>query len=439
MPLAGTFLFTVMLTEKNIFDVVVIGGGPAGIMAAGKAAEDGASVIIIEKNRKLGRKLLLTGGGRCNITNAEPDIKKLVSAYGENGKFLFRAFSIFGTREVISFFNERKVKTKTERGKRVFPADDKAQSVLRALNTYLKEKEVTMLLSADVHRLSLKDGKIKKVVLKKGGEVYGKNYIIATGGKSYSSTGSSGDGLRWAAKLGHSLTDTSPVLVPLKIKENWIKDLQGLSLKNVKISIKGDKKEKHVGECVFTHFGISGPVILKLSKKIGEIKKRKEEVILSLDLKPGLDEKTLDQRLQKDFKNYTNKDFKNSLKDLLPSKIIPLIVSLSEIDPEKKVNRITKEERKKLVRALKNLEMTVKELMGFSMAIVTSGGVSLSEIDDQTMGSKKIHNLFFAGEVIDVDGITGGFNLQMCWSTGYLAGKGAAKNYEDVKWKSYEN
>ncbi len=422
-----------MQEEKKVFDVAVIGGGPAGIMAAGKAAESGASVILLEKNKSLGKKLFLTGSGRCNITNAEFNIKKLVSSYGKNGKFLFHAFSVFGPREVLSFFDNQRLKTKTERGKRVFPVSDKSRSVIKALTDYLKNSDVTLILNAEVHRLSLKGEEVKKIMLKGGGEIYARNHIIATGGVSYSFTGSSGDGIRWASKTGHKIAELSPALVPLEAKEEWVKSLQGLDLKNIRISVKeGErKKEEIVGECIFTHFGIGGPAILKLSKTVGEIKKRKKDAKLSLDLKPGLSREKLDKRIQRDFGKYANKLFKNSLQDLLPSKIIPVIISLSQIDAEKEVNKVTREERKRLVKLLKDLEISVAGTMGFNMAVVTSGGVSLSEIDDKSMKSKRVKNLFFAGEVIDVDGTTGGFNLQMCWSTGYLAGKSAIKTWKD--------
>jgi len=403
------------------------------MMAAGRAAEKGANVILIEKNRRPGKKLLLTGSGRCNLTNADLDIKRPTHFYGRNGKFLIRTFSYFGPEETISFFKERGLKTKTERGGRVFPTNDKAKSVLKTLTDYLRESGVTMLLGAEIHRLSYKDGEIKKVVLKKGGEVQAKSFIIATGGLSYPYTGSTGDGMRWADKLGHTVERPVPALSPVETEEEWVKELQGLDLKNVKVSIKedGKKKEEIIGECVFTHFGISGPAVLKLSSRIREGRERGRSVKINIDLKPGLSEEKLDKRVQRDFTEHANKDFKNSLQDLLPSKLIPIFVSLSGVDPEKKVNKITKRERKKVVKLLKNFEVTANRLAGFDMAIVTSGGVSLGDIDEKEMRSKKIKNLYFAGEVIDIDGTTGGFNLQMCWSTGYVAGESAAKTWKD--------
>jgi len=427
-----------MIKKENNFDIAVIGAGPAGMMATGRAAELGARVILIEKNKKPGRKLLLAGKGRCNITNAEFNLRKLVENYGKNGKFLFRAFSVFGPKDVIDFFEKLGLKTKIERGKRVFPFSDKSEDVLKALIKYLIKNKVNIIYNSEVIGISHQNRKIKKLILKNG-EIVAKNYIFCTGGKSYPLTGSTGDGFKWANDLGHHIKELSPALVPIKTKENWVKELQGLSLKNVEISVfqkdpapeqarygAGKKQCSEFGECLFTHFGLSGPIILDISKKVGELL-RNGRVKISLDLKPALDFAKLDQRVQKDFKKYQNKSFKNCLNDLLPRRLIPIIVKLSDIGPEKKVNSIAKEERHNLVKLLKKLEMTAEGLLGFNFAIVTSGGISLQEIDDKTMKSKMIDNLFFAGEIIDIDGPTGGFNLQNCWSTGYLAGENAVK------------
>jgi len=416
-----------MLKQENSFDVAVIGGGPAGIMAAGRAAELGAKVVLIEKNKKLGQKLLITGKGRCNITNAEFDLRQLVANYGKSGKFLFHAFSVFGPQDVINFFEQLGLPTKIERGRRVFPTSDRADEVVSALTKYLTKNKVNILFDSPVVKIIHHNNKIEKLVLRDS-EITAKNYIISTGGKSYPSTGSTGEGFRWAVDLGHHIKELSPALVPIKTKEPWIKELQGLSLKNVTIGVyqKGKKELSEFGECLFTHFGLSGPIILEMSKKVGELLKN-GEVILSLDLKPALDFATLDKRAQSDFKKYQNKSFKNCLGDLLPRKLIPVIIKLSNINPEKKANSITKEERQGLVKLLKNLPMTATGLMGFDTAIITSGGVVLNEIDNKTMKSKIIDNLFLAGEMIDIDGPTGGFNLQLCWSTGYLAGESAAK------------
>jgi hypothetical protein len=414
-----------MIQKENNFDVAVIGGGPAGLIAAGRAGELGKKVVLLEKNEKLGKKLLLTGAGRCNITNAEFNLRKLVENYGKNGRFLFHAFSLFGPKEVIKFFEDQGLKTKIERGQRVFPLSDKALDVLKTLTQYLAKGKVTTLYNSKVIKVVSRNHQIQKLILKDS-EISAKNYIFCTGGKSYPGTGSTGEGLEWAEELGHTIKDLSPVLVPIKIREGWIKELQGLSLKNVaiRISQKGQKQTSRFGECLFTHFGLSGPIILDISKEVGQLLKT-GQVRMSLDLKPALDFETLDNRLQRDFQKYQNKSFKNGLGDLLPRKMIPVIIKLSGINPEKKINILTKEERTNLVKLLKNLEMTSIGLLDFDQAIATTGGVSLSEINDKTMRSKIIDNLFFAGEMIDVDGPTGGFNLQVCWSTGRLAGENA--------------
>ena len=421
-----------MIKKENNFDVAVVGAGPAGMIAAGRAAELGARVILIEKNKKSGKKLLLTGKGRCNITNAEFNLRKLVENYGKNGKFLFHAFSVFGPKDVIDFFEKLGLKTKIERGKRVFPFSDKSKDVLKVLIKYLIKNKVNIIYNSEVIRIDYQNRKIKKLILKNR-EIVAENYIFCTGGKSYPLTGSTGDGFKWANDLGHHIKELSPALVPIKTKENWVRELQGLSLKNVEISVfQKDKKERsEFGECLFTHFGLSGPIILDISKKVGELLKN-GEVKLLLDLKPALDFAKLDKRVQRDFKKYQNKSFKNCLTDLLPRKLIPVIVKLSNIDSEKKVNNIKREERQNLVKLLKNLEMTAEGLLGFDSAIITSGGISLEEINDKTMKSKIIGNLFFAGEIIDIDGPSGGFNLQNCWSTGHLAGENAVNNDMDT-------
>jgi len=416
-----------MIKKENNFDVAVVGTGPAGMIVAGRAAELGARVILMEKNKEPGKKLLLTGKGRCNITNAEFNLKKLVENYGKNGKFLFHAFSVFGPRNVIDFFEKLGLKTKIERGKRVFPLSDKSEDVLKVLTKYLTKNNVNIIYNSEVIGIDYQNHKIKNLILREG-KIVAKNYVFCTGGKAHSLTGSTGDGFKWANDLGHHIKELSPALVPIKIKESWVKELQGLSLKNVEVSVfqKDKKQRREFGECLFTHFGLSGPIILDISKKVGELLKN-GKVKISLDLKPALDFSKLDKRVQRDFKKYQNKSFKNCLSDLLPRKLIPIIVKLSNIDPEKKANSITREERHNLVKLLKNLEMAAEGLLGFDSAIITSGGISLEEIDDKTMKSKIINNLFFAGEIIDIDGPSGGFNLQICWSTGYLAGESLVK------------
>ncbi|MFA5777208.1 MAG: NAD(P)/FAD-dependent oxidoreductase [Parcubacteria group bacterium] len=410
------------METKQKFDVAVIGGGPAGMMAAGKAAESGASVVIIDRNRTLGRKLLITGKGRCNITQAEFDSREFIKKIGKNGKFLFSSFSQFGPEEVIKFFEEKGLKTKIERGGRVFPISDKAEDVLNILKEYLKKNNVQMLLGREVFGFKISKGKIESVKLKEE-NIFADKFILAVGGKAYPITGSAGDGYIWAKEMGHIIVNPEPSLVPVKIKENWIKDLQGLSLKNIQINIfqNGKKQDCRFGEMLFTHFGISGPIILDASKKIGELLKN-GEVIIEIDLKPALDLLQLDKRLQRDFEDNRKKDFKNYLPELLPQKMIETFLKLSGIDPHQKLHFITKEERKKILHLLKEMKMTVGSLLGFDQAIVTSGGVNLKEVDSKTMQSRKIKNLYFAGEILDLDGPTGGYNLQICWSTGYAAG-----------------
>jgi len=416
-----------MANKEDDFDVAVIGAGPAGMIAAGRAGELGAKVILLERNKKPGRKLILTGKGRCNLTNAEFNLNKLVENYGKKGKFLFHSFFVFGPKNVINLFEKLGVKTKIERGKRVFPESDKAGDILMALVKYLLKGRVKIVYNSEVAGIVRQKNRIKKLILKDK-TVIAKKYIFCTGGKSYPLTGSTGDGLKWAKILGHKIEELSPVLVPIKIKESWVWDLQGLGLKNVKVSAwqDGEKQCSGFGECLFTHFGLSGPIILDISKKVGELLKN-GKVKIAIDLKPALDLVKLDERIKRDFQKYQNKSFKNSLNDLLPRNLIGIVVRMSRIDPEKKANSITKEERARLAKILKNLEMTAEGLLGFDSAIVTEGGISLKEIESRTMKSKIIDNLYFAGEIIDIDGPTGGFNLQLCWSTGFLAGENAAK------------
>lgn len=417
--------------DARKFDVVVIGGGPAGMMSAGIAAQNGASVALLEKNSKLGQKLLLTGKGRCNITNAEFDNRRLSEKYGKEGKALLSPFSIFAPKDTINFFENLGIKTKIERGKRVFPLSDSAPDVLSALVKFLKKQNVNIIFNAIIADFKQKaDGKISHIITSDNKKIFADNYIICTGGKSYPKLGSTGDGYLWAEKLGHTISKPKPSLTPIKIKESWVKDAQGLSLKNVKLTLQnGEKGAECFGEMLFTHFGISGPIALDISKKVGAILD-KGKAILRLDLKPALSAVELDKRIQKDFQKFQNKLFKNSLDDLLPQKLIPIIINLSKINPDKKVHSVTKEERGRLVNLLKNIKMTPEGLLGFEKAIVTSGGISLKEIDFKTMRSKIVKNLFFAGEIINLDGPCGGFNLQICWTTGYIAGKNAAlKNY----------
>ena len=401
--------------------VAIIGGGPAGIMAAITAARNGAEVILIEKNKQLGKKLLLTGKGRCNITNNQEDNKKIIEQFGKNGKFLFSALHQFNTGDAIKFFNDLGLATKVERGQRVFPQSDKAFDVLNVLQKELKRNKVKLLLDTKVIEFVKQNNSIDKIVTSSG-EIIVDEYIIATGGLSYPLTGSTGDGYAWALELGHQIVKLRPSLVPILVQEWFLRELEGLSLKNVKISIFEAQKclDSQFGEALFTSKSISGPIIIDLSKKVGELLPR--ILKLSIDFKPALTQNELDLRLQKDFKEFNNKLFKNSLNKLLPKKLIPVIIKLSKIDPEKQVNRINKLERFALINLLKNFQLNVKGLDDFNHAIITCGGIDIKEVDPKTMRSKIINNLLFAGEILDLDGPTGGYNLQECWSTGYVAG-----------------
>ncbi len=414
-----------MRDRHVVYDVAVIGGGPAGMMAAGRAAESGRSVVLIEKNRQLGVKLLITGKGRCNITQAELDHYRLVDQYGTQGKFLLSALSVFGVQDVLKFFEDQGVKTKVERGKRVFPVSDRARDVRDALVRYMTQGKVKVMLNTEVSGFDAEDHRIMGLNTSQG-KILAKEYILCSGGCSYPATGSNGQGFRWLRELGHHVTPLQQALVPVRVKEDWVKEVQGLSLKNVRISLyqNGRQQEQRFGEALFTHFGLSGPIVLDISKEIGKLLPR-GEIKIYIDLKPSLELDRLDDRVQRDFLKYRNKAFKNSLGDLLPRALISPIVRMSKIQPDKEVNSVTREERYRLVKLLKGLELTVQGLMDFDQAIVTSGGLDLKEVDPRTMRSRLISNLFLAGEVLDLDGPTGGYNLQICWSTGYLAGQSA--------------
>lgn len=402
-------------------NIIIIGGGPAGMIAAGFAGKNKENnVILIEKNNKLGRKLFITGKGRCNVTNAcSPE--DLIANTPGNPYFLYSAFYTFDSYSTMNFFEELGVKLKIERGNRVFPISEKSSDIVKALALFMQKSNVDIRLNTKVTDVIFNNQKITGVVAN-GDIIAADEVIIATGGLSYPVTGSDGDGFKFSKKLGHKVTKLYPSLVPLKVKEQWCRDLQGLSLKNVEFSLMLENKNiyKGFGEMMFTHFGITGPLVLKASRSI--IDKFNKKITAKIDLKPALSEKELDNRILKDFKKFINKSFKNSLDELLPQKMIFTIIKLSGIDPEKKVNSITKDERKLLCSLIKGLELTIYDSNGYNEAVVTAGGICVDEIDPSTMRSKLIQNLLFAGEVIDVDSYTGGFNLQIAFATGYLAG-----------------
>ena len=402
-------------------DVAIIGAGPAGMIAAGTAAQLGLNVVLIEKNAKPGQKLLLTGNGRCNLTNAEFNLKELVKNYN-NGEFLFHVFSVFGPKETINFFEKLGVKTKIERNKRVFPMGDNAEDVLDALVKFLADNKVKTIFNSEIIDVDFKNKKINKLVLKNG-EIKAKKYILATGGKSYPETGSNGIGYKLAEKLGHTTISPSPALAPIKIKEDFIKNLQGISLRNIKLNVllNGKKQFSEEGEILFTHFGITGPAVLNISAAVQDLLKNQETKI-QIDFFPLLDQEEVLEEFEELLKRFTRKTIKNILSEFLPVKLSEVFLDALKIDKEKIGNNLSKIEKIVITKNLKNFELTPENVLGWEQAMVTRGGIFLKEIDHKTMKSKIIKNLFFAGEIIDVDGKTGGFNLQMCWSTGYTAG-----------------
>ena len=401
--------------------IIVIGAGAAGCMAAITAAKRGIDVMLFDRNQKIGRKLLITGKGRCNVTN-NCDRDTLISSVPTNNRFLYSAFSAFTPQDTMAFFEENGVPLKTERGNRVFPKSDKSMDIIDSLFRQIRELRIK-LINENVTDLIIDDNRVFGVKTDCK-EYFADSVIICCGGCSYPQTGSDGYGYTLADQAGHSVTPPVPSLIPIVVNEKWCAELQGLSLKNVSLRIKNNKNKEifsDFGEMIFTHYGISGPIVLSGSAHI-DLKKCTDYTII-IDLKPALTVEQLDKRIQKDFEKYINKDIINSLNDLLPKKLIPVAVGLSEIDPHKKCNEITKSERLKLLSVIKNLTMTFREFRPIAEAIVTSGGVKVKEIDPKTMKSKLAENLYFAGEVIDVDAYTGGFNLQIAFSTGYLAGK----------------
>lgn len=403
-------------------NVIVIGGGPAGMFAALSAAENGHAVTLLEKNEKLGKKLFITGKGRCNLTNAG-DMDALFGNVVTNPKFLYSAFYACDNRRVIEFFERRGMPTKTERGNRVFPVSDHSSDVIAVLKQALVRAGVQVRLHTEVSEILKGEEKITGVSLKNGRNLPCDAVVLATGGYSYQSTGSTGDGYLFAGACGHTVTALKPSLVPLTAKEPYVKQMQGLSLKNVGVTIRREQKVlfEDFGEMLFTHFGVSGPLILRASSLVGKELNR-QPLAMALDLKPALNEHQLDQRLLREFGQNKNKRFKNSVHGLLPAKMIPVLIQLSGIDPDKKINEMTRQERGGLITLLKAFPVTLTGMRDFNEAIITKGGISVKEVNPSTMESKKLPGLYFAGEVLDLDAMTGGFNLQIAWSTGYLAG-----------------
>lgn len=404
--------------------VIVIGAGAAGMIAAGHAAELGHTVDIYEKNNMAGKKIRITGKGRCNITNAS-DVEEHIENTPGNPYFMYSALYKLSPHNMIELIEKLGVPTKVERGKRVFPVSDHAADVSEALLGYMKKNGVRVHLEKGVNDIVIDKGHVVGIVTDDGKTVYSDSVIVATGGLSYPGTGSTGDGYKFAKKAGHTVMPLLPSLVPLKSDDWFCSELMGLSLKNTAIVIKNSKGKtiyKDFGEMLFTHFGVSGPMILSASRHL--LGRFDEEMTLYIDMKPALDQKTLDSRILKDFEKYINKDLKNALNDLLPQKIIPIIISLSGIDEAKKIHDITKEERKRLAELIKGLPVHLTGTAGFNEAVVTSGGINTDEIDPSTMESKIVKGLYFAGEILDVDAYTGGFNLQIAFSTGYTAAEG---------------
>lgn len=402
--------------------VIIIGGGAAGMFAAFGAAETGHQVTLLEQNEKLGKKIYITGKGRCNLTNA-CDTEEIFENIPRNAKFLYSAIYTYDNFRVMDFFEKNGMPIKTERGNRVFPVSDHSSDVIAALQRALKREKVNIHLNTKVKNILTQEGQAVGVETADGKKLLADAVVLATGGKSYPTTGATGDGYLFAKQLGHRVEPLEPSLVPMTVKEDYCMQMQGLSLKNIKATIKEKDKILYeaFGEMLFTHFGVSGPLILSASSVVNN-KIEKKELTLSIDLKPALSEEQLDARILRDFNENKNRQFKNAIKGLLPAKMIPIIIQLSGIHPDKKIHEITKEERKNLVNLIKAFPMTLTGLRDFKEAIITRGGISVKEVNPSTMESKLIKGLYFAGEILDTDAYTGGFNLQIAWSTGYLAG-----------------
>ena len=416
--------------------VIVIGGGASGMMAAITAAENGAEVILLEKNDRLGKKILITGKGRCNVTT-DKDTDEIVRSFVHNGKFLYTALSSFSNQQVKYFFEEAGVPLKVERGERVFPVSDQSKDIVNALRRKMQEAGVDVWLNATVKEVLVEDGRVSGVQLVNGQKLLADHVIVATGGASYPGTGTTGDGYHFARKTGHTVVNLRPSLIPLECAEGYVKALQGLSLKNVNFTIEtsqGKKLIQDFGEMLFTHFGISGPIVLSCSYKAVDYWQKNKELLTGIiDFKPALSPEKLDARILRDIEEQKNKQLKNALHGLMPSKLIPVFIQKSGISPDKAMHQITREERQKMVELLKNFRFTITKARPIEEAIVTAGGVSVKEVSPKTMESKLVPGLYFTGEVLDIDGMTGGFNLQAAFSTGYLAGTACTIEDSGVK------
>ena len=407
--------------------IIIIGGGAAGMMAAIAAAQNGCHVDLFEKNEKLGKKIYITGKGRCNVTNAS-DMETMLNQVVTNRKFLYSAFYRFTNEDMMKLLEQCGCPLKVERGNRVFPVSDKSSDVISALQEELKRLHVSIHLRKEVQQLLTSSGSesgnvCSGIQLADGKKYYADAAIVATGGISYPSTGSTGDGYRFAKAVGHRITERRPALVPLTVQEAWVKELQGLSLRNVEVTIFSGKKKlyQEFGEMLFTHFGVSGPAVLSASSIVGK-KLEKQPLTMQIDLKPALSEEQLDARILRDFNAAKNKQFKNALGGLYPAKLIPVIIRLTEVSPDKPVNEILRPERQKIISITKKLSLTLTGVRDYNEAIITQGGINIKEINPTTMESKLVSGLYFVGEVLDLDALTGGYNLQIAWSTGYAAG-----------------
>lgn len=409
------------------YDVVVIGGGASGMMAAGRAAESGKRVLLLEKNKELGKKLSITGGGRCNILNAEEDERTLLAHYGGADKFLHSAFSQFGMKDAFSFFEARGLPLKVEAHKRAFPASERAADVVATLSRYLGEGKVEVRTAVAVKKIIAASGRIQSVETN-GGPFTARTYIIATGGVSHAETGSTGDGFSWLKELGHTIVAPTPTIVPLKVKEGWVKKLAGVTVPEMKITFyaQGSKRFSRTGPLLFTHFGVSGPTVLNSAGKVADLL-HEGSVTAGIDLFPGMDQGTLDKKLTESFDANKNKMLRNVLKEIVPPGTNEILLSLlPAIDPETKVHSVTKEDRRMLGALLKRIPLTISGLMGFDRAVVADGGLPLTEIDTKTMRSKKYENLYMTGDLLHITRPSGGYSLQLCWTTGYVAGTAAS-------------